>query len=99
MMLETPLTYEDILMLFFFAFMIWVLGLVSGILIGRIVGLKRSRPPDKQEREVMVRRPRPSFRNPTKTMVSHYDSYKTSKGLYGAQRAGKPGAGEQIERR
>lgn len=77
--------------------LIVILALISGIALGRTSRPRtpRSRPPDPEEsNEIIVKRTRPSFRNPGRTVSSTYDRYKTNQGLYGAV---KPGVGATSE--
>mgnify|MGYP007042747264 CR=1 FL=1 len=80
----------------------WILIVIVALLLGMVIGrwsmrpvTRRSRPPDPEEsNEIIVKRTRPSFRNPGRTTSTIYDRYKTGQGLYGAV---KPGVGPTVE--
>lgn len=76
----------------------------AGIFLGAAIVLttlavtvRKPRPPDREEqREIIVKRTRPSFRDPSKTTVTSYERYKTRDGLYAPV---KPGKGSQADER
>lgn len=74
--------------------LVWACGYVTGRNVSR---RPRSRPPDQKEsREIIVKRTKPSFRDPSKTTVTSYERYKTRDGLFAPV---KPGKGPQADER
>lgn len=66
--------------------------------VGYMLG-KHMKPTEgkKEEQTIMVKRTRPSFRNPNKTHRTSYDEYKTNKGLYAPVKPGKGSRADEIE--
>lgn len=76
-----------------------VLSIYSLVMLGIGFLLGRSVKPTekKEEQTILVKRTRPSFRNPNKTHKTSYDEYKTNKGLYAPVKPGKGSRADEIE--
>lgn len=71
--------------------LVWSCGYVTGR------NIKRNTHPPNDQQEIMVKRVRPSFRNPARRTVTVYDKYKTSEGMYAPIRPGKGSTADDKE--
>lgn len=77
-----------------FAIIVFTAGYMTGA-----ARRPRTRPDDDKPKEVVVKRTRPSFRNPSQRTTTSYDRYKTRDGMYAPVRPGKGSTADETERK
>lgn len=70
---------------------------VSTFSAGYFFGITKQYDRASKEQEILVKRTKPSFRNPAKTTETTFDKYKSTNGLYAPVRPGKGSVNDEVK--